>query len=184
MVALRVVVVAGLVLALSGCGGAEPRVASVRSTQPTDSSSAPPSGDVAAYLEAMRGWVKCLRDQGIDVSDPDPTGVVTFPGDPATQMSDPKIVAAQQKCASVEPAVPEAIIDLRKPKLTAEQIETTRRYARCMQQNGAPDFPDPRADGYLPRDKQWDQAAPGAQQAARACASIVGAPADPGLGQG
>jgi hypothetical protein len=176
---------AGLaLLALAGCGGgAEPQVASALGTE----SAAKPNAtdEVTAYVDGMRAWVTCLRGEGLDVSDPDPTGTVTFPGDSAALKSDPKFAAAQEKCASLLPTVPEKVEEMRRPEMTPEEIEVRLQYARCMQQNGAPDFPDPGSDGYTPRDReQWNQDSAGARQAARACASIIGDPENPGEGQG
>lgn len=176
---------AGLVMAgpaLAGCDShKDPQVATARSdgARPATSSAPATGGDVATYVEGMRAWVACLRAEGVDVSDPDATGAVTFLGDPAVFKSDPKFVAAQAKCRSIEPAVPESVIEKRRPKLTPEQIATQRRYSDCMQHNGAPDFPDPGPDGYLDRGgTSWNQASDGAKRATAACAGIIGDPTD------
>jgi hypothetical protein len=176
-VKIRLALLAGVAVAVAGCGTSEPKVATAVDQGSTTSAKATAAGDdVAAYLDGMRVWVKCLRDKGVDASDPDSTGVVTFPGDPVAQKSDQKFQDAQQQCSSLQPAVPESVLEKRKPKLTPEQIKTQRKYAECMQGNGAPDFPDPGPDGYSPRDHRWDQSSPGAQQATRTCASIIGDP--------
>jgi hypothetical protein len=163
---------------LTGCGGAkDPQVASAASGRPVVTTTAPAANEVSAYIEAMRAWANCLRGEGIEVTDPDPTGQVTFPGDPAALKADPKFLAAQTKCKSLQPPVPESVLHLRQPKLTAAQIDEMRQYARCMQQNGAPDFPDPGADGYPARGATtWNQTSAGAQKATQACAHIIGDP--------
>jgi hypothetical protein len=174
-------------LIVAGCGGTEPRVASVSGQDgsgTTSTAAGAPGDDVTVYLEGVRKWVGCLRDHGVDVSDPDPTGQVTFPGDPALLKTDPTMVAAQESCSSILPAIPESVLELRKPKLSAEQIEVRRQYAACMQRNGAPDFPDPGVDGYTPRDRPWNETSAGAQQAARTCASVIGDPETPVPGRG
>lgn len=179
---IRLAVLAGVAVAVAGCGTSEPKVATAVDQGSTTSAkaTAKASGDdVAAYLDGMRVWVKCLRDKGINASDPDSTGVVTFPGDPVAQKSDQKFQEAQQQCSSLQPAVPESVLEKRKPKLTPAQVKTQQEYAKCMQDNGAPDFPDPGLDGYSPRDVRWDQSSPGAQQATRTCASIIGDPKAP-----
>ena len=176
---IRLAVLAGVAVAVAGCGTSEPKVATAvdqGSTTTAKATGTASGDDVAAYLDGMRVWVKCLRDKGVDASDPDSTGVVTFPGDPVAQKADPKFQDAQQQCSSLQPAVPESVLEKRKPKLTPEQIKTQQKYAECMQGNGAPDFPDPGPDGYSPRDHRWDQASPGAQQATKTCASIIGDP--------
>lgn len=174
-------------LVATACGSSDPKVATaVPSGAATTTSSTRPgaSDDVGMYLDGMRTWVKCLREKGIDVSDPDPLGQVTFPGDPAAQKADPKFEQAQQQCAAVRPPIPDSVLEQRKPRLTPEQVETNRKYAQCMQGNGAPDFPDPGPDGYPPRDKKWDQASAGARKASQTCAPIIGDPATHATTQG
>lgn len=140
--------------------------------------------DVAAYLAGMRAWVACLRGKGVDVTDPDPTGQVTFIGDPAQLKSDQTFQQAQESCRSLQPPVPESVLSQRRPKLSPEQIETMRQYATCMQGNGAPDFPDPGPDGYPDRTITWNQGSAGARHAAGVCASIIGDPTSQPTSQG
>jgi hypothetical protein len=187
LVATGLAIAVTTALAVTGCGGdGDPQVASAKSpgARQATTSAAAGKDDVAAYVEGMRGWVACLRRAGIDVTDPDATGQVTFPGDMAALKADPKFTAAQKTCASVQPAIPDSVLDLRRPKLSQQQIETQRKYSECMQKNGAPDFPDPGPDGYPPRNRDWNQTAEGAKKAAAACASIIGAPSVEPSGQG
>ncbi len=174
-------------LALVGCANAreEPQVASAGGT-PTASVTAAPADVVAAYFEGVRAYVTCLRADGLKVTDPDPKGKIEFEGDLKLLKADPKFVAAQQKCSSLLPPVPAGLQD--KPVKTAEQIEVTRRYAACMRENGAPDFPDPGPDGYFPDrgagEATWDPTTDGARRATRTCAPIIGDPSSTGPGQG
>jgi hypothetical protein len=166
------------VLAVGACGGpaTPPRVATAGGT---------PAATVdvrTAYVEAMRKVVACLRDQGLDVSDPDAKGRIVFGGDLARLKQDPAFAAAQQRCREIWPPVPEELVD--KPQRTPEQIEASRQYAKCMRANGAPDFPDPGADGYFSADVEWVQDSPSAIRAGVVCGPIVGAPATPGPAQG
>jgi hypothetical protein len=186
MSSVRVVlgVASTVVLAIAGCGGTgnEPRVASAGGT-PTALASA----DVlTAYVEGVRSYVKCLRAEGVKVSDPDPKGRFQFEGDLGALKADPKFAAAQLTCRDLLPPRPAGLQD--RPAKTAEQIDTARRYARCMRANGAPDFPDPDPDGYYPTrsggSSGWDQTSVGARRASRACAPIIGDPARPGTGVG
>jgi len=182
---LLVLTVTGL--ALAGCANAreEPQVASAGGT-PTVSVTAATADVVAAYVEGVRAYVTCLRAEGLKVTDPDPKGKIEFEGDLKLLKADPKFVAAQQKCSSLLPPVPAGLQD--KPAKTAEQIEVTRRYAACMRENGAPDFPDPGPDGYLPDrgtgEATWDPTTDGARRATRTCATIIGDPSSTGPGQG
>jgi hypothetical protein len=143
---------------------------------------AAPRDEVNDYVDAMRAYARCLRAEGLAVGDPDETGVIDIPNQNKT---DPKRLAAQATCEPLRAPIPASVEQLRRPKQSEAQIETTRRYARCMQQNGAPDFPDPGPDGYVPRsEEEWDQAAPGAFRAGRTCAPIIGDPPADGPGVG
>jgi hypothetical protein len=171
-----------LSLFLAGCQSTKtPTIATAGGT-PTAS---PVASDVLTqYVEAVRAYVACLRAEGIKVSDPDPKGALTFEGDPRTLKTDPKFLNGQKKCAGLHPAIPEELID--KPAMTAAEIDAARRYAKCMRENGAPDFPDPGPDGYFPSrgDPGWNQDAPSAIKAGRICGPIVGEPVSPGPGKG
>lgn len=148
--------------------------------------SASPSGgdDVAAYVQARREYVKCLRENGIDAPDPDVQGNIDFgSGDiRRTLKKDPKFRAATEKCGKDLPAVPESIEKSNQPSLSAEQIEVEREYAECMRKNGAADFPDPGPDGL--GQGEWDQTSAGARRATRICGPIIGVPATPSPGKG
>jgi hypothetical protein len=175
-----------VLLALAGCGSDRGPTLATAGGSPAV---APDSTfDVrAAYVEAMRGYVACLRAEGVRVSDPDPNGRLQFEGDLKALKADPVWVAAQEKCRALLPPVPDGIQD--KPVKTPEEIEVARRYARCMRANGAADFPDPGPDGYLPdRGSEgspvWNQTGPGVERATRVCAAIIGDPTVAGRGTG
>jgi hypothetical protein len=185
--ALLPMIVAGG-LAVAGCGGAAeaPKVASVGGAP----SIAPTADVVAAYVEGVRAWVTCLRGEGLKVSDPDTKGRFEFEGDTLLLKKDPKFAAAQTKCMKTHPlpTVPDGLEE--KPVLTAEQIEKARQYAKCMRENGAPDFPDPGPDGHFPDDNGndggkplWDSGTDAALRATRICEQTVyGVTPGPGRG--
>jgi hypothetical protein len=131
------------------------------------------------YLAAQRQWAQCLREQGVNASDPDAkTGVVTFP---ANSKRDPKFTPAQQHCAGLLRPAPAGLEARTAPNLTPEQLDVARRYAACMQTSGAPDFPDPGPNGF--GDTPWNQTTAGALKASRTCGPIVGeTPGTPGKG--
>jgi len=143
---------AALILALAACGGEDqqPGVATAGgpAAQPSGSTSA--TGLVAEYIEAQRQWVKCLRDQGFEVPDPDAKGRVDLRAPGVPKKTDPQWTDAQQKCAKYNIPVPEELEE--KSVWTPEQIAHRRVYARCMRENGVPDFPDPNPDGNWPQD--------------------------------
>jgi hypothetical protein len=165
-------------VSLTACGGGEDKAKVPSAGGAGNGAPAAAGNDVAAYVNAQREWVKCLREQGLDVPDPNAMGVVEF-GDNRAVKQNPVFLRATEKCASLQVAVPESVEEAQRPKLSAEQIETRERYAECMQGNGAPDFPDPGPDGYAPQDAEWDQQSAGARRATRTCAPIIGAPMDP-----
>ncbi|WP_064741861.1 hypothetical protein [Hamadaea tsunoensis] len=183
----RTAVLLLLVTALGGCGSpaASPRIATAGGT-PT--ASAAPADVLAQFIEAQRAWVACLRGEGVKVADPDPTGDVHFEGDPKVFKVDPKFQQAQRKCQSLSVPMPMELLRARLPKLTPEEIERAGRYARCMRENGAPDFPDPDPDGYFlgsgDGKPDWNQDTPGALKATAACESIQRGSASPVPAQG
>ncbi|MEU9522778.1 hypothetical protein [Streptomyces sp. NPDC048224] len=140
--------------------------------------------DVAAYVQAQRTYVKCLREHGVDAPDPDAKGTIDFgEGDQRRALKrDPKFKTAQEQCAQYVSAVPESIEKGNQAKLSAAQIKMKRDYAACMQKNGAADFPDPGPDGL--GQGEWDQSAAAAKRAARICGPIVGVPESAGPGEG
>jgi hypothetical protein len=85
---------------------------------------------------------KCMREQGLDwFPDPRADGRMELA---LPQGVDPATVdKAQQQCKQFLPNGGEP------PELTAEEIEKNRQLAKCMRENGVPDFPDPDANGQL-----------------------------------
>lgn len=142
--------------------------------------------DVAAYVESRRKWVACMRQNGVDLPDPDSKGQVDMSGQGLALKKDPKFMNASKKCAKFNATVPQAL-EPDEPKLTSEQMKTQRKYAACMQKNGAPDFPDPGPNGNSndnSGEPGWDQSSAGAQRATRVCAPIIGEPTNPPSGKG
>lgn len=181
--------------ALAGCGsdGGDSKVPTAGDGESSASGKAAGGqgggGEVAAYVKAQRGWVQCLRDNGVDAPDPDEKGEVDFGGDKARALKkDPKFLKASVKCADKKPTVPESIEDANRPKLTAAQIKVARDFAACMQKHGAPDYPDPGPDGYQRNSNsgipEWDQSSAGAQRATRICSPIAGNPTNPPAAKG
>jgi hypothetical protein len=185
---LRVAAASALALTLAGCAGDDdakkvPSVAGGTEGGAAKTSASAARDDTAAYAQSQRAWVGCLREKGLDVPDPDARGVVTF-RDGASLKKDPAFLDAQQKCGHLSMPVPESVVLAQRPTLSPEQIDTRKRYATCMQHNGAPDFPDTGPEGYAVIGAEWNQQSASAQRATRTCAPIIGAPADPPQGQG
>jgi len=149
--ALTLTAGAAFVLALGACArdSGEPAIASAGSTaSPATSQSA---NVVAEYVQAQRTWVKCLREQGLNVPDPDPQGKVDVSGATGggNLKTDPTFLAAMQTCAPVQPKIP-AELQPSLPPLSPEQLANHRAFSRCMRANGMPDWPDPGPDGEYP----------------------------------
>lgn len=150
------IVAAGITLSffLAGCDGEadEPAVATAVTGVPAASASATAGGGtVAAYVEAQRKWVACMREQGFDLPDPDAKGRINL--DRATNLKykkDARSIAANKACAQFQEPVP-AELEPKEEPLTPEQIGWRRDYAKCMRANGYPDWPDPDATGNWPQ---------------------------------
>ncbi|MCX4533823.1 hypothetical protein ACWD4L_14220 [Streptomyces sp. NPDC002596] len=172
-------------LVVTGCGdggNGGDEVASAEGGRTSAKASTSSSGELAEYVEAQRKWVTCLRGEGLDAPDPDAKGKVEL-GDQSKWKRDPKALKAQEKCADLSVPVPESVEKAQQPELTKEEIRKNQQYAECMQEHGAPDFPDTGADGHF-RDVTWDSTSAGAKRATRACASIIGIPDDAPTPQG
>lgn len=154
MISTRAAIVAAgfaLSVALTACDGSsdEPTVATAATGQPA-ASGTPVSGSVAAYVEAQRKWVACMREQGFDLPDPDAKGRVELSGDDNRRFkADPKFLAAHETCKEFNVEVPAELEPKREP-LTAQQIARLRDYSKCMRESGMPDYPDPDANGEIP----------------------------------
>ncbi|MDX3232784.1 hypothetical protein [Streptomyces sp. ME19-01-6] len=179
------VVVSVVALGLTGCGGGGgdgDEVASAQGGKRASGAAKGGEGEVARYVEGQRKYAECLRDKGVDVPDPDAKGRIEF-GDARELKADPTFRQAQEKCAEYSLPLPEELEKETRPELSAKEIATKKRYAKCMQESGAPDFPDTDDEGYFD-EKMWDQTSAGAKRATRTCAHIIGRPANPGKGKG
>jgi hypothetical protein len=113
-------------------------VATATSVKPRASNSA----DAGPGPDAALNFAKCMRAQGLEwFPDPKTDGRMELS---LPQGVDPAAVdKARQACKQFLPNGGEP------PKLSAEEIEQNRKLAKCMRENGVPDFPDPQADGTL-----------------------------------
>ncbi len=155
-----------LILCLSGCGSSAnaPGVASARSA--SNAVASPTTNVVAQYVDAQRKWVKCMREQGYDLPDPDANGSVDvsrFAAQTKLAKTDPKWIAANEKCQPLQQPAPDGLNS--QPPLTQEQIAARRNYAKCMRANGMPSWPDPDADGQWPQSSFGGQLSQAEQQA-------------------
>lgn len=174
---------------MSGCGApsAVPRVATARSGTPNlmDAPQASKSA-LDRYIDNQRHLVDCLRKNGLpDQADPDRFGQVLIDSRnvPSRTAMNTARLACQKLVVAMPPEVRDLVARAEAEALTDEQRRVYRQYADCMQDHGAPDFPDPEPNG-LPGERDWDQTAPGVRAASTACAAIIGDPVDSGPGVG
>jgi hypothetical protein len=142
-----------LLLGLAACGSSTqtPSVATAQSTPAAAPAPSRSSNAIAQYVDAQRKWVKCMRDQGYNLPDPDAKGSVDIsPVLRSMKISkaDPGLMAALQKCQSLQVPAPAELTS--RPPITAEQLANLRKYAKCVREHGVPSYPDPLANGEWP----------------------------------
>jgi hypothetical protein len=139
-VGLVLPVITLLGLALAGCGGSggSDGVASAGGGAAAGpSASAEPVSDDERRLK----FAECMRENGVDVPDPEPGGDGGMRVLLGEGVDPQKARAAMEKCRSHLPNGGEGM------RLDPEQLENLRKLAQCMRDNGVEDFPDPSADG-------------------------------------
>lgn len=149
-------------LGLSACGSADEG----DGVATAGGDGAPSASATLSDQEAAVRFAQCMRDNGIDVADPDPDQEgfrVQLPE--GTDPEDAK--AATEACKQYMPngGAP--------PKLDPEALEKQRQFSQCMRDNGIEEFPDPREDGgMLIEGDQFDTQSPEFKAAEEACAQF------------
>jgi hypothetical protein len=155
-----------LVAALAGCSAPAGSQAATTTTAP----------DAAAI---WREVVQCLRDNGMpNLPDPqiDADGQPHFPGgDPG----DPP-PRARRACEPIYNRLPASVREGGGPEggeasRPPADLPALLRFARCMREQGMPDWPDPKADGTFPvagTALEREGKSPRFLKAARACARL------------
>jgi len=153
----------GIVLGtvLAGCGA--DRDATGEAGTPT-----PPSAEDAA-LE----YAACMRDNGVDMSDPDSSGMIRLDGE--TQ-ADPDWARASAACEEIlAAAAPQGASG----GLPEEAKESLLAFTACMREHGV-DMPDPDfsgGDGMVQLGGEgFDPTEPAVQEARRTCEQEAGLP--------
>jgi hypothetical protein len=121
--------------------GVSAQVATLSTPDPNAEATKAPVAELDGE-EAILAFVACLRDNGIDVPDPQFGAGGAFGGDPealaAIDFGSPDFLDAMEACQGfLEALQPE--ID---PEQQAEQNEQLLLFAECMRSEGI-DFPDP-----------------------------------------
>jgi hypothetical protein len=114
----------------------------------------------ADLLTLGKQLVQCLRDNGLtEMPDPYVEGHRLRLPEKEQSKIDGKYTQqqfdqAKQACRTIADKLPEGALvtggeDERKPAGPGD-VETLRKYAQCMRENGVPEWPDPKADGSFP----------------------------------
>jgi hypothetical protein len=134
----RLAVAAAAMFALTACGsngGDGNDVASLNGDQKPSGQGEPQNA--GSDQDQMRAFAKCMRENGVDMPDPEPAGeggiaMRAMPAD--TDME--KMNKANEACKSLLP-------NGGKPKpLSPEELDKARQTAKCMREHGI-DMPDP-----------------------------------------
>jgi hypothetical protein len=116
-------------LVLTACGAEEPATGGDRRTE---------------RREALLAFAKCMREQGIDMPDPQfQEGGRVFQRGPDERVSPEKMRKADETCRK-------HMEEIEPPELSEEQREEMRKgalaHAQCMREQGLEHFPDPTFD--------------------------------------
>ena len=159
-----------LALGLAGCG--------------EDGGGSRGTGDTASDQEKMHEFAQCMRENGVDMPDPEDGKVVVRgsvrPGKGGADGADGEVEAAQKKCRHLMP-------NGGKPKkMKPEDVAKVRAYAKCMRDNGISEFPDPDSEGRIKMKAGpaggMDQAGKEFQDAQKACQKLGPGGGGPFLG--
>ena len=170
-----------LLLALgagAACGddGSNPGIATIGGEVSDDGGAAQELGEE----ERRQAFVECLRENGIDMPDPEPggdgrQGGLLVPRGSGADREELRV--ALEACRDLMPNGGR----LREPD--REQLERMREFARCMRDNGI-DMPDPDPNGGPGALAGVDPGDPEFQEALEACQDVFGPGGGPRLRTG
>ena len=142
---LAAMVVLPLVFAACSTGAASND--GVPSLASPGAAAASPSPDASVNPEdAMLEFAQCMRDNGVDMPDPQPGGRgLTFSGRAGDGGIDPGSETFQAAMEACQPILENTGFGGRR-ELSQEQLDQQVEFAQCMRDNGI-DMPDPQADG-------------------------------------
>lgn len=144
-----------LTLASAGCAGDGDDGTGVATAQTGAAAAAPSAGaEKGENADAPLKFAQCMRQNGITwFPDPDASGQTRVK---SPKGFDPKkYQAAELACQKYAPGM-EA-----DREIDPELAEKARQMAKCMRENGVPDFPDPRPDGGIAIDRGKIKNGPG-----------------------
>ncbi|ONI87146.1 hypothetical protein ALI22I_22040 [Saccharothrix sp. ALI-22-I] len=144
------IALAALALALTACGTGGAEVA------------APSSSAEMSQEDRSRRFAGCMRDNGVDMPDPDPGGG-KLGGLGKADRTDPDFEEARDACREFLPGGGDL------SKLDPEMLDQLREFTQCMRDNGI-DMPDPDPNGgKLGGLGNVDRDSPAFQTAMKAC---------------
>jgi hypothetical protein len=149
-------------LLLGACGGSEPSAGKGGAAEQPDPTAA----------------ARCMREQGIDIPDPQGgQGVLKL--EVPEGVTEDQLRAAQKTCADKMPKLPGQ--DESDPQQQAEMHDQAMKFAACMREQGL-DYPDPVMENgrLLIKTSRLDPSDPAMQEATEACRDHL--PTPPGQG--
>lgn len=154
----------GLLVVACGSDGSSGDTADTTSTTPP-ASSEPGSGD------PILDFYQCLRDNGLDVADPQPGDTIGISG---VDTEDPEVQAVIADCSETHLGNTDGRVTVGEGAFGDNMAspESLLAFVDCIREHGI-DMPDPTADGRLPLPEGFDTAnrgGPEFQQAAQTCA--------------
>jgi hypothetical protein len=147
MLALAIALVTSA-LAIAACGSA----------------SKPKSSASIRYSKNVE-YADCMRSHGVP-NFPDPLDGGFPLRTSGINFSSPAFLSAQKACAKLQPG------GSRPPAITSQQIYEMAAKARCIRHHGFSHFPDPSLSGTGLLPPNWNNEAPAAIKARKACANV------------
>jgi hypothetical protein len=170
---MRILLAVGAVLALTitGCGSS-PTGNGVASVGGGAVSGSAPTSAVMSLEDSSRQFAQCMRDHGVDMPDPDPSGK---PGNMAdVDRNSPAFTKGMEACKSLLPGGGDL------SKLDPKMIDQLRQFTQCLRDHGL-DVPDPDPNSPmlgLDQMQNLDRDNPAVQKAFDACKDKI--PGRPG----
>jgi hypothetical protein len=171
---MKIGLVLGLLLALSVAGCAKKDsgdgVASANGAKNAGTGASPTAS--IDPEERMLKWQQCLKDNGIDMQVGSADGKNTIRISPGPNSDPEKDKAAMEKCKQYAPNGGDM------GKADPQMEEAMRKFAKCMRENGVPNFPDPSANGGIMfnKDSGVDPESDSFKAAQQKCESLMPRP--------
>jgi hypothetical protein len=151
---------------LTGCGAEDggTQVASGTGAQPTATSPSSAPASLSRDEMAIK-FTQCLREQGLNVPDPEPGKGPMLKFDKSSGITREQVEKAMEACRQYNPQA--------EGSPNPQQEENGRKFAECMRKNGVEKFPDPKPGqrGIMIGPGVGDD--PDFQKAQEACQSIL-----------